>query len=512
MGTPSKKETDMYGDVFGDLSSLASDDSGEINTFANDVINREVVSGNWKENIVEHLGDAWRYVRNRGDLDKIRAQQVFKKDQAAVKVLDAVDNGQYARVLRSPQVRHVFEGEIDNQAARIVDDLIKRTNKSQPDIAKAMSDQKDELIQDTKRLIDDAINKNRVVANNQDLIINVNNQVTTSIPGAPVIKVRQIKLNKVDFDRRIDDIKVQRTVDSKEFADVQQRIDARPKPQKGQLGKDNQGRVFRFNGIKWVLLAAGGIAAYQNLDKLPDIWNGFNNNNSTVDVGDASTSTDYSHASGEEYNGYDKSQSHDSPSSVMNNVNPGGSAPAQSSSPYGQDAWDKLKTTSPQRRKFESGDDDGWWNSSSGSRSTYDDMGYLGSSNESWSRVSQKSSPDELNDESLNDYGAEQLVAAQNFLSYYGLGSNKQPGEQIIPSLLMGNFDGMSFEDYKRTHSEEEVRQAMQRFEKGLSMFSEEMTKLANNLERFYEERQRRNEVHRPNQAIQTNEESQRTE
>lgn len=517
MSTHSKKraEDGMHGDVFGDLSALASDDSGEINSFANEVINREVVAGNWRENLLEHAGDAWRWIRRRGDQDKIRADQLFNEEQTTKKLLDAADSGLYHRVLKDPKVFRVFDTEIDKQAQAIVSRAIANTRKTDPDVADAMMNQKGKLASAVKNLISSSIKKGGIKEDATHLIVNVDGKIKTN--GFPDIEVQKIKLSRTDFQNRMDELKIKQTETAKQVAEVQSRIDKRPMPQKGQAGKDPQGRVRIFNGKTWVLIGAAGLA-YYNKDKLPDIIQSFRNPNSDVKVGPGQSSTPTPYTT--DGNTYDLGTAHDTDADIMQNVNPGGANPNPSSNPtqtpkaYGQDEWDKLKSPPPsQRRKFESGDDDGWWNAPSTSKPTYDDMGYIGSADESWNRTAQKIAPDDLDDDGLSSYGADQILAAQNFLSYYGLGTDKQPGEQIIPSLLMGNFDGMSFDEYKRTHSEEEVRHAMQRFEKGLSMFSEEMTKLANNLESFYQARQRRSEAKKPNQPVQKpNEEPQRTE
>lgn len=502
----------MHGSMFGDLSALALDDSGEINSFANEVINREVVAGNWRENLVELGGDAFRWMKNLGDRDKIKAEQLFRKEQATDKILDAVEKGQYARVLKNPRIYHIFEAEIDKQARSIVDKTISVVKKSDPNLGAVMTEQKEDFVARVKNLVVPAINKNQISANNNDLIININTPLKTK--GLPDINVRQIKLNRADFEHRIDELKIQHTDTSKEYTEIQNRIDSRPKPVKGQMRQDKQGRKYVYNGVKWLLIGGAALSAWQNKDKLPGVIDSLKNDNSSADIGQSSTVPSSSPA-----DAYNLNDSHDSSPGVIKNVNPGGSNPVQSPKAYGQDAWDKLKSNPTYRKKLDSKDNDDWWGAPSGSSTNYDDMGYVGGADTSWSRTAQKNSLDELSDSDLNNYGAGQIVAAQNFLAYYGLGSGKQLSEQIIPSLLMGNFDGMTFDEYKNTHSEEETRLAMQRFEQGLSMFSTEMTKLANNLESFYTERQRRFEAKspsQPNQPVQQvqkpNEEPQRTE
>jgi hypothetical protein len=120
-------------------------------------------------------------------------------------------------------------------------------------------------------------------------------------------------------------------------------------------------------------------------------------------------------------------------------------------------------------------------------------MGYVGASDMSWNRTSQKQTAyDELSDNDFANNAADQIISAENLLSNYGLGDNSQPAEKIIPSLLLGNFDGMSFDEYKNTHTQEETELAMQKFKQGLEMFSNEISNVAKNLENVYNERQRR--------------------
>jgi len=122
----------------------------------------------------------------------------------------------------------------------------------------------------------------------------------------------------------------------------------------------------------------------------------------------------------------------------------------------------------------------------------------LGCQDNGWGRYAQKttaSNYDEMNDDALAKAGADQVVAAENLLAYYGLGDNSQPAEKIVPSLLLGNFDGMSFDEYRKSHTPEETRRAMQRFKQSLVMFNNEMSRMAKNLEAVYNERQKRFEA-----------------
>lgn len=597
MSAYSKKETeeteDTYGGVFGDLSALASDDSGEINSFASDVINREVSAGKASDlfsALGRKLDEGWRKVRHRGDADKIKLDRLNRQEVQNAKLLESVDKGDFQRIFKNPSMRRVLEADVRNQAEMIVNRAIKdardlpkktvaqaqsslkkiqqeladaeqhlaktqaahqaatNTNKDiarrEMDKARQYRDKVQEQVDASRENLQNVLNQygtpeamsnaNNIalaMANKKDkLILGVENQIWShakrgnlvddtaeftirskgeyAIDGYQ-IKIPDIKLNRAGFQGKVDEIKLQQQPAlSKEIDEIQKRVDARTVAKAGQVGKDAQGRVWKFNGVKWILLGSAALYGYNNLDKLPDIYKSFTNNNTEVDIGSGSSDSTVPTTTSPD-GGFD---AHDTPASTIDRFNPGGQS-QQAPKPYGQDAWDRLKTPPPtQRRRFDSGSDDGWWNAPETSKPTYDDMGYIGGADESWTRTAQKVSPDELDDAGLSDYGAEQLLAAQNFLSYYGLGTDKQPGEQIIPSLLMGNFDGMSFEEYQRTHSEEEVRHAMKRFHQGLSMFSTEMTKLANNLEVFYQERQRRIEAQKSQPVQESNGQPERTE
>ena len=515
MSAHSKKETEnMYGGMFRDLSALASDDTGEINSFANDVINREVNAGaGWRRRFVDNLQLG---LRHKGDIDKFRARKLFDEQQQIKGTLEAVENGWFNRVMKDPSVLRIFDTEIDKQAQDLVRLAIQRTRKKDAFAAKKMNDMKGYLADRVKAEIISSVKGGKITDNNVELIVNVNKQVRVGKDIDP-INIDKISLNRSDFQNRINEIKIKETEINKNVDEVEKRINAR-KPVAGDTKVAN-GKKWYFNGKTWLLIGAAGTLLLGK-DKLQGAYESMGKGNQEVEVGPKTNSPASATESPSSSSGYDAGASHETSPDVMNNLNPGGPNTTQVPKAYGQDAWDKFKTTPPaQRRRFDFDSDyeNGWWNAPTTSKPTYDDMGYIGGSDESWSRTAQKSTPgvDELDDSALSDYGADQVLAAQNFLSYYGLGTDKQPGRQIIESLLMGNFDGKSFEEYKSTHSEDEVRHAMKRFEQGLSMFSTEMGKLAHSLESFYQERQRRIESEKskpvqPNE--QPNEQPERTE
>ena len=614
MSAHSKKEAeDMYG-MFGDLSALASDDTGEINSFASDVINREVSANKLTDlfsdlfsAVGRKLGDGWTSLRHLGDRDAQEAARLMKQEKYLGKMVDARDVNKYHRTLAHPDIFRVFDADIEAQAKLIVqkailearnlpkdtlakaqkslreseglqrkaqakldaaNNLVKslqnstdvaakkaadaehikasqtfafyenqaKASKAQFDevrrqydnpqaiaqanaIADEMEKYRGDYIQSVRNEVASAVKKEgNVVNDTKNLIVSVNKPVGVQGKNLPKIDVEKINLDNTKYESTIGKIKLDKEDIAKNRAEIETRINARPVPKQGDTKVVN-GKKWYFNGKTWLLIGAAGTLLLGK-DKLQGAYESMGKGNHEVNVGPQTTSPESATESPNSSSGYDAGAAHETSPGVMNNLNPGGPNTTQAPKAYGQDAWDKFKSTPPtQRRRFESDSDydNGWWNAPTTSKPTYDDMGYIGGSDESWSRTAQKSTPsvDELDDSALSDYGADKVLAAQNFLSYYGLGTDKQPGKQIIESLLMGNFDGKSFDEYKSTHSEDEVRHAMKRFEQGLSMFSTEMGKLANSLESFYQERQRRIESEKskpvqPNE--QPNEQPERTE
>jgi hypothetical protein len=608
MSVHSKKESeDMYGGMFGDLPTLASDDTGEINSFASDVINREVSANRFTDlfsALSRKIGDGWTAIRHIGDHDAKDVATRWRQEKYLNEAIDPLNTGKRNFNLTNPQIFRQFIADIDAQAQQIVTKAIEKQRRA-PEIAildaeKALQNAKayqkqaeldkaaaevahnalqnstdmaaknaakaefdrasaaltvyesrlraandnfvqtrlknhtpeardaanaraDEMekhrgdyAQAIQNKIKSALNKpGGVELGANDFKISVNDSVT--VPGKkrqlPAIEVETIKLDKAKYNNVIDTIKNEKNEIAKARGEVQTRIDARP-PKKGDT-KVVDGKKWYFNGKLW-LLVGGAAAALAYKDEIQGAYESYKNNNQDVNVGSKTTGQESDDKSSDLSSGYDPYKSHETSPEDMNKWAPGGSYPnTQPSKSYEEDPWDKFKTKSPaQQRKFESGSDDdsGWWNAPGVSKPKYDDMGYVGGSDESWARTALKSGPNagELDDSELADYGADQLIAAQNFLSYYGLGTEKQPGIQIINSLLMGSFDGKSFEEYKNTHSEAEVRDAMKRFGQGLSMFNAQMGSLAKNLESFYQEQQRRieSETLKPKSNEQPNEQS----
>lgn len=511
MSAHSKKETeDMYGGMFGDLSALASDDTGEINSFANDVINREV-NASWRRRFVDSLQLG---LRHKGDMDKFRARQLFDEQQQIKGTLEAVENGWFRHVMKDPSIRYVFETEIDEKAQEIVRLAIQRAD---PAIVHRMNEKKGEIVQRVKDQIMSSVKSGKITDDKVELIVSVDKKVRTG-RGMPDIELDKVTLNRSDFQNRINEIKVKQDVINKKVDEVEKRINKRPV--KGDT-KNVNGQQWKFNGVKWVLIGTAAATAWFNRDKIQGGIEGMFKNNQGVEIGPINVGSDSDSGSSqtdpESSSGYDPFKAHETSPGVMDKVNPGGANTPQAPRTNRQDAWNKLKTPPPaQQRRFESDSDyeNGWWNAPRTSKPQYDDMGYeKGGADESWIRTAKKSSPspDELSDYALDDYGADQMLSAQSLLSFYGLGTGVQPGKRVIESLLMGAFQGQSFEEYKRTHSEDEVRQAMKGFEQGLRKFSEEMGELARGLDSFYEERQRRLES-KQSKPVQPNEQPQRTE
>lgn len=604
MSAHSKKEAEDMCGMFGDLSALASDDTGEINSFASDVINREVSANKFTDlfsAVGRKIGDGWTSLRHLGDRDAQEAARLFKQEKYLNKMIDPRDINKYHRTLAHPDIFHVFDGDIQSQAKAMVqkaiikarnlpkdtlakaqktlmdaeglqrqaqteldaaDNLVKslqnstdvaakqaanaeyikasqtltfyenkvKASKIQFDevrqqydnpqaisqanaIADEMEKYKGDYIQSIQNEIASAVKKEgNVVNDSKNLIVSVDKPVGVQGTNLPKIDVKKVNLDNAKYESAIGKIKLDKDDVAKARGEIETRINARPV--KGDTKVVN-GKKWYFNGKTWLLIGAAGTLLLGK-DKLQGAYESIGRGNQEVEVGPKTNSPASATESPSSSSGYDAGASHETSPDVMNNLNPGGPNTTQVPKAYGQDAWDKFKTTPPaQRRRFDSDSDydNGWWNAPTTSKPTYDDMGYIGGSDESWSRTAQKSTPsvDELDDSALSDYGADQVLAAQNFLSYYGLGTGKQPGRQIIESLLMGNFDGKSFEEYKSTHSEDEVRHAMKRFEQGLSMFSTEMGKLAHSLESFYQERQRRIESEK-SKPVQPNEQPERTE
>lgn len=606
MSAHSKKESeDMYG-MFGDLSALASDDTGEINSFASDVINREVSANKFTDlfsAVGRKLGDGWTSLRHLGDRDAQEAARLMKQEKYLGKMIDSRDVNKYHRTLAHPDIFHVFDGDIESEARAMVQKaILKARNAPKEAIAQAtneanqagvvrkqaalkvkqardklmaapshqqraatveferakaemkfaqtqydnsnknletirqqydnpqaiananaiadeMEKYKADYVQSIQKEVASAVKKEgNVVNDTKNLIVSVDKSIGVQGTNLPKIDVKKVNLDNAKYESTIGKIKLDKEDIAKNRAEIETRINARPVPKQGDTKVVN-GKKWYFNGKTWLLIGAAGTLLLGK-DKLQGAYESIGKGNQEVEVGPKTNSPASATESPSSSSGYDAGAAHETSPDVMNNLNPGGPNTTQVPKAYGQDAWDKFKTTPPaQRLRFESDSDydNGWWNAPTTSKPTYDDMGYIGGSDESWSRTAQKSTPsvDELDDSALSDYGADKVLAAQNFLSYYGLGTDKQPGKQIIESLLMGNFDGKSFDEYKSTHSEDEVRHAMKRFEQGLSMFSTEMGKLANSLESFYQERQRRIESEKskpvqPNE--QPNEQPERTE
>lgn len=492
MSAHSKKNTEIntYGDVFGDLAHLATEDSGEITTFAFEVIDREVTA---KDNLGELVGKGWNWVRNHGDLDRIFSAEQKKLYDKASKILEHAADGNYAQLLKQPRFFKKYEAEIVTQVSRKVNDAITELYAAGKHAeAAAMQKNKDNIVSDVAQKIETAIQQNQiyVTENGQQLLLEIKRPIE-ELGG----KIKPIKLDKATLQNEIHDIHLQQDNALKNFNESREVINKRPVPTKGKVRTDSNGRSMFWNGTKWVLIGGAAITGWQNKDKIMPAIGGFFGNNSETTLSGGGKSNSGS----EKSDGYDSRAEHDTPADVLNQYDIGGGAQQapqtpQYHQPQGQDSWEQFKST-PKRRFSPDATEGNWWSSPSSEKPVYDDLGYVGGSDESWSRIAEKVSPDELDDRGLADYGADQVVAAQNFLSYYGLSSGQNPAVKIVPSLLIQSFDGMSFDEYKRTHSEEQTRMAMKKFEQGLSMFSKEMTKIANNLEGFYRERQRRQEA-----------------
>jgi hypothetical protein len=468
----SGKNYDEYKIVFGDLCDLAAEDLGERTRFADDVLGREVHAG-LKDWIKSKFTDEVKHLLTT-------TGQKFRQNESIIRSIEDLNvGGNYAKVMAKPGIFSKFSDDIASGA-----EVAMMSTKLGRDVMSSPKE-KAESIARIQSVVQKKLNKKDFTTSND--YIRVDFEIP--IKGTQETIKGSVNLNKDIVDRHVDALKAQQPALQKIIHDADKSMSQRPSGKTKMIG----GKPHVWNGTKWILYAGGAAALWQNKDQLPGAIQAITSPNpapnyTNPDSESKSTTTNSENATEPSGQVYDNDAN-------QSKYKPGNAIPQNSgqSNKNFQDAWDKLKKPSKSNRGSSEDTSKGWWNTPSSKKTSYDDMGYVGASDMSWNRTSQKQTAyDELSDNDFANNAADQIISAENLLSNYGLGDNSQPAEKIIPSLLLGNFDGMSFDEYKNTHTQEETELAMQKFKQGLEMFSNEISNVAKNLENVYNERQRR--------------------
>ena len=477
-----------YSGVFSSLADLAEGDTGEHSIFADAVYEREIQANKLTDSLMS--GYKWM-THHLGDRQKQLSKDTFRTFNKNNELIEDYARGNYGKVMSHPQIFHTYSDDITEQVTKAI--------LHNPKLAAIVHNKSDKdlviIVNDISKRVKDNLQKNKFVTVNGSVNVPYTSQITIKrkpIPGStePVDEVitlnGEIALHKSNAETQIKHIEMGQPGLQNRINETEKVLNDRAK--KGDVKFDSNGTKMVFNGLKWVAVGLGAYQVWQNKDAIPGAIQSALQSNDTTSLKSDSEPTESDTNTSSPYHPNESSPE------AIGKYNPGGVSPSSPQQGASQSAWDQLRSKPSSSRKTTTDTEDGWWNSSSGNRS-YDEFGYVGSENDSWGRYAQKqpaANYDEMNDDALAEAGAEHVMAAENLLAYYGLGDNSQPAEKIVPSLLLGNFDGMSYDEYKKSHTPEETRRAMQRFQQSLTMFNNEMSRMAKNLESVYQERQKR--------------------
>lgn len=459
--------------AFDAFANLASEDSGERTSFAESVINREVHA----KGVSDLLGAGYSWLKHLGDSQKMMLDEYARQFSQVSSPMRYLLKD-FDKAIKRPEVFKLYIGDINHQldSKQHYEALFQMHPNARTKIIKEIQEKL-------------SSGKYTPYADGQ-IKVKYHTRIEPKNGGPGGVDVDgEVTLSTDTLKRHVDDISLSQDNLRTKINETAKSISER-NVAKGTVKKDANGRPFIWTGAKWLAGISAALWVMNNKDDIPAAVQGMFRPNTEVQLNDSGgvsgpvqkpvdinathSSSDYHTESGATYN----------PGSTSPGVNAPGSAPSK---------WDKLrsKPINPGFRNEEVDND--WWSSPSGAKK-YDDMGYVGSADENMVRIAKQQSEafDEMSDDHFAKSIADQVIASENLLAYYGFGDNSQPAEKIIPALLLGNFDNMSLQEYQKTHTPEETKRAMLRFKQGLIMFNKELGTMSNKLENIYNECQRR--------------------